>query len=213
MSGTRNISSEQRLALLFIGYVLGQVQHPPPSAGAIVGIDGRVHQVRLDQRSYAELEAIIDTLRTWIRTPSPEPPPVVLNKHCPQCAFRVDCRAKAELDDDLSLLERMTPRARQRYHDHGIFSVQQLSYAFRPRRKRKPSPHAPVHHRLDLQALALRTGKTYLHEPPTLAREQTELFLDFEGIPDRGTYYLLGLLVCQEGDDGLPRVLGGHGRR
>ena len=200
MSGTHKVTQEQRLALLFIAYVLGQVQYAPPSAGAIVGLDGRVHKVSLDPRRYAELEGIIDTLRTWIQTPSADAPPVVLNKHCPLCPFRVDCRAKAEHDDDLSLLERMTPRARQRYHDHGIFSVKQLSYAFRPRRKRKPSPKAPVKHRLELQALALRTGKTYLHEPPALVRQQPEIFLDFEGIPDRDTQYLLGLLVLQHDD-------------
>jgi predicted RecB family nuclease len=51
-----------------------------------------------------------------------------------------------------------------------------------------------------LQALALRTGKTYLHEPPALVRQQLEILLDFEGIPDRDTQYLLGLLVRQ-GDD------------
>ena len=67
----------QRLALLFIGYVLGQVQYAPPSAGAIVGLDGRVHKVSLDSRRYAELEAIIDTLRTWIQAPSADAPPVV----------------------------------------------------------------------------------------------------------------------------------------
>jgi len=199
VSGTYKITQEQRLALLFIGYVLGQVQHAPPSAGAIVSLYGRVHKVLLDQRRYAELDGIIDTLHTWIQTRSADAPPVILNKHCPLCPFRVDCRAKAEHDDDLSLLERMTPRARQRYHDHGIFSVKQLSYAFRPRRKRKHSPKSPVKHRFELQALALRTGKTYLHEPPALVRQQPEIFLDFEGIPDRDTQYLLGLLVRQQG--------------
>ncbi len=94
----------------------------------------------------------------------------------------------------------MTPKARQRYHDHGIFSVKQLSYTFRPRRKRKASPKSPVKHVFELQALALRTGKTYLHEPPALVRQQPEIFLDFEGVPDRDTQYLLGLLVCQQGD-------------
>ena len=201
VSGTRNISQEQRLALQFTGYVLGQVQGTAPSAGALVGIDGRVHKVSLDQRRYAELEDIIDTLRTWIQSPPPEPPPVVLNKHCPQCPFRVDCRVKAEHDDDLSLLDRMTPKAQQRYHDIGIFSVRQLSYTFRPRRKRKPSPNAPVKHRLELQALALRTDKTYLHEPPALVRQQVEIFLDFEGTPDLDTQYLLGLMVLQQGDE------------
>ncbi|MGO9791178.1 MAG: TM0106 family RecB-like putative nuclease [Solirubrobacteraceae bacterium] len=200
VSGTHKITQEQQLALLFIGYVLGQLQNVPPLAGALVGLDGRVHKVSLNQRRYAELEGVIDTLRTWIQTPSVDAPPVILNKHCPLCPFRVDCRAKAEHDDDLSLLERMTPKARQRYRDHGIFSVKQLSYAFRPRRRRKPSPKTPVKHVFELQALALRTGKTYLHEPPALVREQTEMFLDFEGIPDRDIQYLLGLLVCQDGD-------------
>ena len=200
VSGTCKLTQEQRLALLFIAYVLGQLQYAPPSAGAIVGLDGRVHKVSLDPRRYAELEGIIDTLRTWIQTPSADPPPVVLNKHCPLCPFRADCRAKAEHDDDLSLLERMPPRARQRYHDHGIFSAKQLSYAFRPRRRRKSSPRSPVKHRFELQALALRTGKTYLHEPPALVRQQLEIFLDFEGIPDRDTQYLLGLLVRQQDD-------------
>jgi predicted RecB family nuclease len=51
-----------------------------------------------------------------------------------------------------------------------------------------------------LQALALRTGKTYLHEPPALVRKQPEIFLDFEGVPDRDTQYLLGLLVRQHDD-------------
>jgi predicted RecB family nuclease len=200
VGGTRRITQEQRLALQFTGYVLGQVQGAPPLAGAVGGIDGRVHKVSLDQRGYLELDDILDRLRTWIQSPSADPPPVVLNKHCPQCSFRVDCRAKAEHDDDLSMLDRMTPKARQRYHDVGVFTVTQLSYAFRPRRKRKPSPNAPVKHRLELQALALRTGKTYLHEPPALVHRQLEIFVDSEGIPDLDTQYLFGLMVANDGD-------------
>ena len=103
VSGTHKITQEQQLALLFIGYVLGRLQNVPPSAGALVGLDGRVHKVSLNQRRYAELEGIIDTLRTWIQTPSVDAPPVILNTHCPLCPFRVDCRANAEHDDDLSL--------------------------------------------------------------------------------------------------------------
>jgi hypothetical protein len=48
-----------------------------------------------------------------------------------------------------------------------------------------------------LQALAIRTGKIYLQEIPTLARQETELYLDIEGLPDLGLYYLIGLLVRQ----------------
>jgi hypothetical protein len=156
--------------------------------------------VSLDQRRYAELCGILDALRVWLRAPSPDAPPVVLNRHCSVCQFRADCRAEAERDDDLSLLERLTPRARRRYHERGIFSVTQLSYTFRPRRKRKASSGSAVKHVFELQALALRTGKTYVHEPPALVRHEPEIFLDFEGIPDRDIHYLLGVLVHQRGD-------------
>src|SRR5262249_10574246 len=54
----------------------------------------------------------------------------------------------------------------------------------------------------ELQALALRTGKTYLHQLPQLARQRVEVFLDIEGIPDRDFYYLIGVLVV----DGDTRV-------
>jgi hypothetical protein len=43
--GTHQISKDQKLAILFVGYVLGQLQGQLPEIGAIVGADGRVHKV------------------------------------------------------------------------------------------------------------------------------------------------------------------------
>ena len=144
VTGTHRITHDQRLALLFVGYVLGQPQSALPSFGSLLGLDGRVHKLSLDERRYSELRAILDALRLWLQALSPHAPPVVLNRHCSVCQFRADCRAQAERDDGLSLLERMTPRARRRYHERGTFSVTQLSYMFRPRRKRKPSSGSAV---------------------------------------------------------------------
>src|SRR4029453_9253177 len=64
----------------------------------------------------------------------------------------------------------------------------------------KQAPPAPFNP--ELQALALRTGKTYLHQLPQLPRQPIEVFLDFEGISDRDFYYLIGCLVV----DGETRV-------
>ena len=47
------------------------------------------------------------------------------------------CRKQAEKDNNLSLLARMTPKEIKKYNKRGIFTVQQLSYLFKPRRKRK----------------------------------------------------------------------------
>ncbi|MBI3966844.1 MAG: IS66 family transposase [Chloroflexi bacterium] len=196
--GTRTVGQEQQFELLFVGQVLGQLQRALPPAGTIIGRDDKVHRVPL-VKHYARLTPILETLRAWTQAPSADPPPVILNKHCPECQFRAGCLAQAERDDDLSLLERLTPKARKRYHDRGIFTVRQLSYVYRPRRRGKRAPKAPVQHHPELQALALRTRKTYLHELPTLIRNEVDLFLDIEGIPGQRWYYLFGLLVCQEG--------------
>jgi predicted RecB family nuclease len=196
--GTRTIIKEQRLELLFAGYVLGRLQPEAPATGTIVDVNGLAHKVPL-AKHYALLHPIIATLRAWGEGSSASLPPVILNKHCAQCPFRTECRTEAERNDDLSLLERITPKTRQRYHARGIFTVGQLSYLFRPRRRRKRGAGAPVHYQPELHALAMREGKTYLHEPPALSRQPVELFLDIEGVPEPQAYYLLGLLVTHDG--------------
>jgi len=60
-------------------------------------------------------------LQKWIAKSPVEPPSLILNKHCPYCQFRKDCKEKAEKDDDLSLLDHMTPKLIQKYHKKGIF--------------------------------------------------------------------------------------------
>jgi hypothetical protein len=56
-----------------------------------------------------------------------------------------------------------------------------------------------VRHSLELQALAIRTGKVHVEHLPDLPRGPVELVVDLEGVPDTGTYYLAGLLVCGGG--------------
>ena len=53
---------------------------------------------------------------------------------------------------------------------------------------------------VELQALAIRTGKIYLQETPSISENPVELFLDIEGIPDEGFHYLIGLLVRDNND-------------
>jgi predicted RecB family nuclease len=65
------------------------------------------------------------------------PPDLILNRHCPECEFQAQCRRKAMEKDHLSLLANMTASERKQLHNRGIFSVTQLSYTFRPRRRPK----------------------------------------------------------------------------
>jgi predicted RecB family nuclease len=196
--GSYRASRSDTLGLAYQGLVLGEVQGRQPSSGTLVLLGGRPTNVKLAGK-YKEVRRIVEVLRGWTSHPAGDAPPVVLNRHCPSCPFRDACLQQAEKEDNLSLLDRMTPKLMRKYHDKGIFTVKQLSHIYKPRRSRKKAKRQ-VRHSLELQALAIRTRKVHVEHLPDLPRSPVELFLDFEGVPDRDAYYLAGLLVCRNGE-------------
>jgi predicted RecB family nuclease len=198
VAGTRRIDDEHKNKLHFIGYVLKQLQQTPAARGLVITDGGDRHSVRLGV-AYASVESVVATLRGWTSSNSqPTEPGVLLNDHCPYCLFRAECEESARQADDLTLLDRITPKLLRRYHQKGIFTINQLSYLFRPRRSRKRPRGKLAPFSVELQALAIRTGKIYLHQVPKIVRANVELFLDIEGVPDRGFYYLFGVLVGRD---------------
>ncbi|MEM7126836.1 MAG: hypothetical protein AAF702_10950 [Chloroflexota bacterium] len=127
--GTHTISKQDKLALFFTAKVLEALQAKAPAAGRIIDVSGKAHKVKLAD-SPQPLIPVLEPLQEWIAEESPTEPPVILNKHCPLCQFRVDCRAKAEQENNLSLLDRVTPKIIRQYERKGIFTVTQLSYTF-----------------------------------------------------------------------------------
>jgi hypothetical protein len=123
------------------------------------------------------------------------PPDLVLNRHCGECEFRDVCRQKAVEKDDLSLLGNMSAKERDELRGKGIFTLTQLSYMFRPRRrpKRLRDKREKYHH--SLKALAIREKKIHIVGSPELKLVGTPVYLDVEGLPDRAFYYLVGVRV------------------
>jgi predicted RecB family nuclease len=196
--GTLRASRPDALGLAYQGFVLGEVQGRLPASGTLVLLGDRDSKIKLAAR-YKEVRRIVETLQAWVKAPASNAPPVMLNKHCPSCPFRDACLQQAEKEDNLSLLDRMTPRLIRKYQDKGIFTVRQLSHIYKPRRSRKKAKRQ-VRHSLELQALAIRTGKIHVEHLPELPRGPIELVLDLEGVPDRDIHYLAGLLVCRGGE-------------
>ena len=191
--GWNCIAKEETIRLAFIGHVLGKGHRHPPNTGVIINASGDVKRISL-AKPMAYLESAIDTLKAWKDVSVTAPPPVILNEHCPICPFKKKCLEQAEKDDSLTLLDRMTPKVMRKYHKKGIFTITQLSYLFKPRRQRKKRKDQPAGFNLELQALALRSEKIYLHRTPEIPRPAAELYLDMEGVPDNGSYYLIGAL-------------------
>jgi Transposase IS66 family/RNase_H superfamily len=126
---------------------------------------------------------------------SPSPPDHPLNRHCHECEFLDHCRKIATEKDDLSLLSNLGEKERQKLRAKGIFNVTQLSYTFRPRRRAKSQSNKKEKYHHSLKALSIREKKIHAVGSLELKLEGTPIFLDIEGLPDRDTYYLIGLLI------------------
>ena len=122
-------------------------------------------------------------------------PKPTLNRHCPECRFQDRCRQVATASDDLSLLGRLSGREKVKLNNKDIFSVTQLSYTFRPRRRPKYAPTKNERYNHSLKARAIREGKTHVIGNPQMKVDGTLVFIDVEGLPDRDFFYLIGLRV------------------
>jgi predicted RecB family nuclease len=134
---------------------------------------------------------------------SSSPPTLTLNRHCPECYYQDRCRKKSVEKDDLSLLSNLSYKERTHLSKKGIFTVSQLSYTFRPRRRIKRRDAKPEKYHHALKALAIRERKIHVVGHPQLRIDGTPIYLDVEAIPDRDFYYLIGVrlesrnCICQ----------------
>ena len=201
--GTRKVSREQKLQLAFVAYILSKLQQEKPVSGIIVGNGDKASTIKLEA-FYKEIDTILKNIKIWTINSKSEPPNLLLNKDCLECPFGNECEAKAIEKDDLSLLRRMSPKDIKKNQKKGIFTINQLSYLFKPRKQRKGKnkTKVPLPYRPELQALAIRTKKIYIQELPKFTEHKIEIFLDIEGTPDQGSYYLIGLLISN-GDEQL----------
>src|SRR5262249_33787710 len=132
-------------------------------------------------------------------------PAIVLNKHCQLCDFRSRCRSIAIEREDLSLLEAMTEKERKKCAEAGITTITQLSYRYRPRRRKrtkstKSRAPPPLKHDHRLKALAIKKSQVHVVGAPTLPIDDTPVFIDVEGVPDRDFFYLIGLRYQKHGE-------------
>jgi len=138
-----------------------------------------------------QLSKIIQNITALLASDSP--PTLTLNRHCPECEFQSSCRKEAMEKDDLSLLSGLTDKDKVTLNGRGIFTVSQLSYTFRPRRRTKRLAAKPEKYHHSLKALAIREQKIYIVGNPQLQIIGTPVFFDVESLPDLDFFYLIGV--------------------
>ena len=192
---TEKITSFDKLLLAYDALALTAVLGKKPAFGKIIhGSNQRTTKVKLTD--------LIDKVKAIIGKISAHPtsaPPLILNRHCTECEFKTRCRQIAVEKDELSLLSGMSAKERKQQHSEGIFTVTQLSYTYRPRRRPKRQAAKPDNYSPALRALAIRENKIHIAGSPKLNLTGTPIYLDVEGVPDRDFYYLIGLRI-KDGD-------------
>jgi len=126
-------------------------------------------------------------------------PPFYKIKHCSECQFKTSCYEKLKQKDCISLLAGMTPKVLAKYHKKGITTITQLSHLFRPRRSNR-TLHTTGRYFYELKALAIRERKTFVLQTPDGIDSPNAIYIDFEGIPDEKSYYLLGGMIYVRGE-------------
>jgi predicted RecB family nuclease len=190
---TNKLGRDDKLLLAFDALVLLEAVGRAISISKIIHGDDRA-TVKVKTPALAgAVRKHVEKIATLLSNPTP--PDLVLNRHCAECEFQARCRQKAIETDDLSLLAGMSAKERQKLRSKGIFTVTQLSYTFRPRRrpKRLRDKREKYHH--SLKALAIREKKIHIVGSSELKIEGTPVYLDVEGLPDRDFYYLIGLRI------------------
>lgn len=191
------------LLACFGALVLCQVAGTLPSTAAMIyGCTYRRKTVNIEEH-VARTQQFIDAMKAVWR--EQRPPTPVLNKHCSVCDFQARCRGIAIERDDLSLIAAMTVKERAKCTAKGIFTIAQLSYGYRPRRRKRSRPnsdqskfpakrHPPLgRNDHNLKALAIKKNQIHVVGAPSLRLEGDPVFLDVEGMLDREFYYLIGL--------------------
>lgn len=188
---SNKFTRHDKLLLAFDALVISKVLGREVTLGRIVYGDDHVTLKVKVSALQGEVAKATDKIGLMISSPSP--PELVLNRHCAECEFQTRCRQKAADKDDLSLLGSMPEKERTEFNSKGIFTVTQLSFTFRPRRRPKGLKDKRERHHYALKALAIREKKLHIVGGPEFKIEGTPVYLDVEGLPDRDFYYLIGI--------------------
>src|SRR5215469_295227 len=178
------------LMVCFGALALSQATGIVADTGTLIYGEGHRRKTLKIGKYVARTRQIIEAIGATCR--GREPPPLVLNRHCAVCDFQPRCRGLAVERDDLSLLTAMTGKERAKCNAKGIFTITQLSYGYRPRRRKRAKPNAErpavstkratptPRNDHKLRALAVKKNQIHVLGAPSLKLEGVPTFLDVE---------------------------------
>ena len=140
ISPNERVSKLEKLSFVIKCLILEDHGIRPEFGKIIYGCDLKSTKIKISsyiQEAKKKLNELIKTVK------SSEAPRFFQNKYCKTCEFQDACKTKLIETDDLSLLGSISQREVLKKNNRGIFSIYQLSYTFRPRKKSKKKKATP----------------------------------------------------------------------
>jgi predicted RecB family nuclease len=103
---TNRVHKHDKLSLAFDALALSQMLGRKISVGNIISGDNHAKLTVNVGALASEVNAVTEKIDTLLSSDSP--PELILNRHCPECEFKHQCRQKALEIDELSLLSGIT---------------------------------------------------------------------------------------------------------
>ena len=163
---TNKLNKDETLLLAFDALVLSKALEREITNGRIIHGSNHTMKAIKTSRLTGEVRKSLEKIATLLARPNP--PDLILKRHCVECEYQTLCREKAIEKDDLSLLAGMSEKERKKLHSKGIFTVTQLSYTIRPRRRPKRLREKREKYYHSLKALAIREKKIHVIGNPKL---------------------------------------------
>lgn len=191
------LTLQDRIRASYIDHVLSQIQSISTSKATIAFINGDTKRISINPNICIP---VLNEVRELIAS-EPDPPPIEFKKHCSLCQFEDLCLSTAEQEDSISLLGNISLKVQRKYEAKGIFTIKQLSYLYKPRRRTRHYTDRKPTHKYELQALALKTGMIYTDKLIEPSSAGVEIFVDIESFPENRFHYLIGTLISTPEDD------------
>lgn len=187
------LTKNEKISLTVRTLLLNRIVPQFPETGRIIfGKELKASSIRMEDYRRTAQKVLDDLTTLMIENVTPL---IMRQDNCRICEFEENCRRYLIERDDLSLMGSIDAIEIVKKNKKGIFTINQLSYNFRPKRFKKMRvggrPFSP-----ELKALAIRDKKTYILDTPhEIKSGKTEIYLDFEGLPDENFIYLIGLII------------------
>ncbi|OGW18274.1 MAG: hypothetical protein A3G93_06285 [Nitrospinae bacterium RIFCSPLOWO2_12_FULL_45_22] len=185
------------LQTIFYVHILEIIQGRLPDHMGLILSDRRQRLIPV-RENYPYFQQVLQEIEAIFQGQEVSP---FISSACQNCPWERTCVAEAWEREDISLIPGLSRQAKERLKNQGIIRISQLAHLSTRALRWFQQGSRGLSKRIKLQAQALASSQTIQMKRFFLPEKKVEIFLDIESEYQRGIIYLIGVLVCQDGQE------------